>query len=349
MGEALVGGLPQFKFFMEYGPEQGRKVTPGGSGTESNVHKLPISQNLAGVSMRLNPGGLRELHWHASAAEWGYVVRGRVRVTAINLEGHWEAADCDEGDIFFFPRGWGHSIQGLGPDEAHFILVFDNGSFSEFGTFSSSDWIGHTPPQVLGTNFGVSPEMFAQFPKSEVWIVPGPVPPPLPTIAGNPHPVRFVYRMSAMEPQRFPGGTLKLVTVNEFPMSSTMCGALMTIQPGSLRELHWHPSSDEWQYVIAGRIRVGLFGSGGRMRIEELGWGDSGYIPSGYGHYIESIGDEDAQVLFGFNSGTHQSIGASEWFGRNSTQLLATNFGVPESVIEKLILENQFVRKGTKT
>jgi len=53
---------------------------------------------------------------------------------------------------------------------------------------------------------------------------------------------------------------------------------------------------------------------------------DSAYIPSGYGHYIESIGDEDALVLFGFNSGIHQSINASERFGRNSTQLLATNF-----------------------
>jgi len=349
MGEALVGGLPQFKFFMEYGPEAGRKVTAGGSGTESNVHKLPIAQNIAGVSMRLNPGGLRELHWHAIAAEWGYVVRGRVRVTALTLEGRWEIADCDEGDIFFFPRGWGHSIQGLGPDEAHFILVFDNGNFSEFGTFSSTDWIGHTPPEVLATNFGVPSETFASFPKSEQWIVPGPVPPPIPDISGNPRPVRFVYRMSSMEAQRFPGGTLKLVTANEFPISDTMCGALMTIEPGSLRELHWHPSMDEWQYVISGRIRVGLFGSGGRMRVEELGWGDSGYIPSGFGHYIESIGDEDAKVLFGFNSGTHQSISATEWLGRNPTQLLATNFQVPESVIDKLVLGNQFIRKGNKT
>jgi len=138
------------------------------------------------------------------------------------------------------------------------------------------------------------------------------------------------------------------VTVNEFPISNTMCGAFMTIKPGCLRELHWHPTVDEWQYVIAGRVRVGLFGSGGRMRIEELAPGDSGYIPSGYGHYIESIGGEDAQMLFGFNSGTHQSISASEWLGRNPTQLVATNFGVPESVIEKLVLGNQFVRKGSK-
>ncbi|MGP8068469.1 MAG: cupin domain-containing protein [Candidatus Bathyarchaeia archaeon] len=78
MGESLVDGLPQFKFFMEYGPEQGRKVTAGGSSTESNVHKLPISKNLLGVSMWLNPGGLRELHWHANAAKRGYVVRGRM-------------------------------------------------------------------------------------------------------------------------------------------------------------------------------------------------------------------------------------------------------------------------------
>jgi oxalate decarboxylase len=85
------------------------------------------------------------------------------------------------------------------------------------------------------------------------------------------------------------------------------------------------------------------------MRIEELGWGDSGYIPSGYGHYIESMGDEPARVLFGFNSGTHKSVSASEWLGRNTTQLLATNFGVPESVIKKLVLGNQFVRKGNKT
>ena len=85
------------------------------------------------------------------------------------------------------------------------------------------------------------------------------------------------------------------------------------------------------------------------MRVEELGWGDSGYIPSGFGHYIESIGDEDAKVLFGFNSGTHQSISATEWLGRNPTQLLATNFQVPESVIDKLVLGNQFIRKGNKT
>jgi len=340
----VVGGLPQFKFFMEYGPGEGRKVTSDGSGTESNVTKLPIAENLAGVSMRLNPGALRELHWHANAAEWGYCVRGGVRITAMDLDGRWEIADCDEGDAFFFPRGLGHSIQGLGPEESHFILIFDNGHFSEFGTFSSTDWIGHSPAHVLGTNFGVSADTFAKFPKSEQWIVPGPVPAPISENVGNPHPVRFVYRMSAMEAQHFPGGSLKLVTANEFPMSNTMCGAVMTLQPGALRELHWHPAVDEWQYVIAGKLRVGLFGSGGRYRIEDLIVGDSAYIPSGYGHHIENTGDTDATMLFGFNSGFHHSVSASDWFGKNSTQLLATNFGVPESTFSKMTFGNKFIR-----
>jgi oxalate decarboxylase len=61
-----------------------------------------------------------------------------------------------------------------------FLLVFDNGYFSEFGTFSISDWIGHTPPDVLARNFGVPASTFADFPKKEVYINTGPVPPPLP-------------------------------------------------------------------------------------------------------------------------------------------------------------------------
>jgi len=36
-------------------------------------------------------------------------------------------------------------LECLGDKPAHFILIFDNGYFSEFGTFSISDWIGHTP------------------------------------------------------------------------------------------------------------------------------------------------------------------------------------------------------------
>ncbi|MGE5207639.1 MAG: cupin domain-containing protein, partial [Chlamydiota bacterium] len=124
-------------------------VGPGGSAKEANVDEFPISESMAGVSMRLQPGGLRELHWHAVAAEWAYIVKGNIRATVIAPNGQAESADFGPGDVWYFPKGHGHALQCLGPEEAHFILVFDDGNFSEFGTFSITDWMAHTPPSVL--------------------------------------------------------------------------------------------------------------------------------------------------------------------------------------------------------
>ena len=64
--------------------------------------------------MRLEPGGIRELHWHATAAEWAFVIEGKVRTTVIDPDGNQETNDFGPGDVWYFPRGHGHSLQGLG-------------------------------------------------------------------------------------------------------------------------------------------------------------------------------------------------------------------------------------------
>jgi oxalate decarboxylase len=142
-------------------------VGKGGTAKEQTVKQLPVSQSIAGVSMRLQPGGLRELHWHAIAAEWAYIVKGNVRTTVISPNGEAGQDDFGPGDVWFFPKGYGHALQGLGPDETHFILGFNDGHFSEFGTFSITDWLGHTPPDILSKNLGLPESAFANFPKSE--------------------------------------------------------------------------------------------------------------------------------------------------------------------------------------
>ena len=76
-----------------------------------------------------------------------------------------------------FPRGHGHMLQNIGPEEAHFVLIFDDGAFSEFGTFSSSDWLGHTRPEVLAKALGVPASSFETFQKEELYIVSGRTPP----------------------------------------------------------------------------------------------------------------------------------------------------------------------------
>src|SRR5262245_50125870 len=174
--DLLLAGpeLPTFKFALE---KSAGKVIGGSSGKEATVAQLPVSKGLAGVSMRLEPGAMRELHWHATAAEWALVLEGRVRTTVIAPDGTAETNDFEPGDGWFFPRGHGHMLQCLGHEACHFILIFDNGYFSEFGTFSITDWLGHTPKRLLAKNFGVSESAFDGFPTDEVYFARGAVPP----------------------------------------------------------------------------------------------------------------------------------------------------------------------------
>jgi oxalate decarboxylase len=138
---------------------------------------------------------------------------------------------------------------------------------------------------------------------------------------------------------------MRLVSVKEFPASTTMAGALMTIEPGALRALHWHPNADEWQYYIAGRARMTVFGASGRSEVVAFGPGDVGYVPQGYGHYIENAGADPCEILFGFNSGEYEDSGLASWMAGNPTQLVATNFGLPEDVITRFH-RNAFLVKG---
>src|SRR4051794_35091154 len=54
--------LPRFTFALE---KSVGKVIGNSFGKEATVEQLPISKGIAGVSMRIEPGAMRELHWHA--------------------------------------------------------------------------------------------------------------------------------------------------------------------------------------------------------------------------------------------------------------------------------------------
>src|SRR3979490_1178798 len=113
--------------------------------------------------MGLTGGGIRELHWH-TAAEWSIMLCGTARITAIDRDGKSFVADVKKNNLWYFPSGIPHSIQGLGPDGAEFLLVFDDGEFDEDNTFLLSDWLKHTPPDVIAKNFGVPASMFDNVP-----------------------------------------------------------------------------------------------------------------------------------------------------------------------------------------
>jgi oxalate decarboxylase len=335
--ESKIEPIAPFKYNIESRPGwQGE----GGSAKEATVAEFPVSQSIAGVSMRLQPGGIRELHWHALAAEWAYMITGRCRATVVMPNGQSEIADFGPGDTWYFPRGHGHALQGLGPGECHFILGFDNGHFSEYGTFSITDWIATAPKNVVARTLGIPESAVAQFPKKEVYIGPGKVPEtsiePLRDAALQPAQSSHKYRLDMQTPRIFPGGREYLVSSREFPIQTTLTAVKLELQPGSLRELHWHPHADEWQFYLRGKARVGVFGSHGRTRVEEFGPNDVGFVQQGFGHYVEQVGDEPTEIIVLFNSGVYEEISLATWLGGNPVSLLETNFGIPRSLIDQL-------------
>jgi oxalate decarboxylase len=152
-----------------------KRTYEGGWSRELTVRELAVSKSLAGVNMRLTAGGVRELHWH-TADEWAIVLYGTARITAIDRDGKSFVADVKKNDLWYFPSGIPHSIQGLDPDGTEFMLVFDDGNFSETETVLLSDSMAHLPPEVLSKNFGVAELALRNLPKQELFIFQAAVP-----------------------------------------------------------------------------------------------------------------------------------------------------------------------------
>ena len=106
-------------------------------------YDFQISTTIAGVNMRLTRGGIRELHWH-EFAEWAFVTYGTCRITVLDPVGQAYAADVNEGELWIFPPGYPHSLQGIGEDGTEFILAFNEGRASEFNTLLVTDFFAHT-------------------------------------------------------------------------------------------------------------------------------------------------------------------------------------------------------------
>lgn len=336
--------LPNFKFDLE--KEKHGWQGPGGSAKQHTVDNFPVAKSIAAVSMRLEPGALRELHWHAIAAEWAYIISGHCRITVYSPDGTCEIADFGPGDIWYFPRGHAHSLLGMGPGTCHFILVFDNGQFSEFGTSSITDWMAQTPPEILEQDIGPAAIQIKEKVKGEAYIVQGPIPPKVVQPRDTniePSQLSHKFRLGAAKLIEFDGGTEQLASSKEFPISTTLTGVILRLKPGSLREMHWHPNADEWQYYISGQSEVGIFASNGRSRKDNFSPGQVAFIDQGYGHYIKQMGDEETVILIILSAGIYQEISLAGWIASNPDDILATNFFVDEKTIQELPKSPKFI------
>lgn len=329
------GLLPNLKFSFS---DTHMQLNKGGWSREVTVRDLPIATTLAAVNMSLTAGGVREMHWHQQA-EWAYMLLGKARITSVDQAGRNMIADIGEGDLWYFPAGIPHSIQGL-EGGCEFLLVFDDGTFSDLNTLSISDWFAHTPKDVLSANFGVPESAFQHIPSDQVYIyqdkVPGSIESQKVQSPYGEVPSPFTHRLLAQPPLKTPGGSVRIVDSSNFPISKTIAAALVEILPGGMRELHWHPNNDEWQYYLAGQGRMTVFAGNGIARTFDYRAGDVGYVPFAYGHYIQNTGSQSLWFLEMFKSDRFVDVSLNQWMALTPCELVESNLHVGPELMDAL-------------
>lgn len=313
------------------------KATSGGWAREITARSLPLATGIAGAHLFINPGGSREMHWHNSA-EWAFVLGGRCQVTIVDPAGETEVVNYAAGDLWFFPKGHSHAIATLGTEPFHAILAFDDGLYSENGTFGISDWMSRLDLKSLERALGMPGGDLSKIPAGETYIMQGDV---IPLDSPQARAEKILdrqrthrFRLMAQPPHASSeGGTIHVAAASEFPMSTTMTAMFLKLKAGAVQQPHWHVNANEWQYVIKGRNRVTLFATDKRMAVAELGPGDCAYLPRGCGHTIENIGDEDSETVGVWDSGTFSESTLADWLAHAPRHVLANNFGMPETAV----------------
>jgi oxalate decarboxylase len=259
--------------------------------------------------------------------------------------------DVGKGDLWLFPAGFPHSIQGLQRDGCEFLLVFDEGNFSEDGTFLFSETIAHTPRKVLAKNFGLDHDVVAKLVKKEsLYIFPADLPLSLAqdraAIGGrrNESPFQYTFKMEAMAPTRkSSGGEVRIVDSRNFPVSKNIAAAMVTLKPGALRELHWHPNASEWQFWLAGKGRMGIIMNEGKARTMDFNANDVGFVPRVATHYVENTGDTDLVFLEMFKADQFVDVSLNNWIRRLPPEAVTAHMNIDKGLIAKIPSEKELV------
>ncbi|PYH48075.1 putative oxalate decarboxylase [Aspergillus saccharolyticus JOP 1030-1] len=327
-------------------------MNESGWARQENLNVMPDATKMAGVDMRLEAGAYRELHWHV-ASEWSLVLNGSCRIEAVNENGQTFVDDVTAGDVWFFPPGIPHSIQAL-DSGVEFLLVFDDGDFSEDNTFLATEVFAHQPKSVLAKNFDLPVAAFDEIPDDELYIFPGT---PAPTniseqnVTGTagivPFTQSYSYHFSEQPAHEVQGGSVKIVDPLTFPIASNFAAAVVTVHPGGLREIHWHPTSDEWTFFIQGQGRATLFTAPSTATTFDYRAGDVGYFPQSNSHYIENTGEEDLIFVEVLQADQFSDVSLGQWIGSTPKQIVADTLRLPQSALDRLKTEKMYVVAGS--
>jgi oxalate decarboxylase len=328
-------GVPaSLAFDLEASPP---KRYAGGEIRELTRADLPALDGMALFSERIDPGGLREVHWHPNAGELNYVLSGQAAIGVFDPEGTGESFEIAPGSVTFIPLGYAHYIRNTGVDPVHLVLAFTHEAPE---TLDLSEALPPIPTQFLAETMGVSPATFPFLPlrgdqRLVRQITPAAAMAATPTAATTVTPAaptqplgRFSVAIDRVKPTTFAGGSVRAVGVQDITTLDGITVFPLRFDPHALREPHWHTNANELNYCVSGTAQLGIVAPDGSSQTFVVQPGAAAYIPANWFHYIANIEDQPLEFLVFFGNVKPNHIDLSQAFGFFPPEILAASFGL---------------------
>ena len=318
-----------------------RRVFAGGWSRQINARDFPLAREIAAVNLRLTAGGVRAQHWNP-AAEFGFVLSGNVRLTAVNPDGRSYSKKLGMDDIWYLPAGTPHSLQGLGPDGCAILMAFDTGAFSETNSTELSDWLRHTPRDVLARNLSLKEadleavykiQNSAPIYQASLETASSSLPA---SDAGGSRSLDIGLK-SIQPAHRAVSTELRIIDSEKLPIATSIAAAHVTVKPGGIRAMHWHPDADEWQFFLQGKGRMTIFFNSSRARTTDFSAGDVGYVPKALGHYVQNTGSSDLIFLELLRANRFREFSLLEWVQNTPPELVTRQLGISREALNAIL------------
>jgi oxalate decarboxylase len=139
----------------------------GGSQQQAHEQNFPIlaGQEASIQLITLQPGGIREPHWHPSAWEINIVTKGVASWVLIDGNGNHESFEAAVDDLVFAPQGSLHYFENLGKDDLEVLIIQNSSAAEDKDNIGIAESLSQLPPQALSAVFGVPAETFDKFKK----------------------------------------------------------------------------------------------------------------------------------------------------------------------------------------
>lgn len=308
----------------------------GGTNRTATRQNLSDLRDIAMYSMRIEPGGLRELHWHPNAGELNYCLQGQGIIEILTPAGEAEFFHIHPGSVSFIPTGYAHFISNESQETLHLVTVFSSAQPEHIDISST---LGNISRALWAQTFNIPyawfpelPEQGDQFLIRSAQALNNNTNQGTKTSASNP----FTFNMNMIAPHIFAGGTTHELTTTQIPSLDGLTLFLLTAYPAALREPHWHPNASELDYCVSGTARMEIQGPNGQRESLVIEPGDVAYIPQNYLHYIDNASNEPLQFLVFFSNNAPTNIDFSQVFTSFSHELLAASFGSDLSIFNKV-------------